>query len=340
MRIVNVLEIKYFILIVCLALVAGNQNKILCQNLIPNRSFEEMISPPSNRSTIGEFSFVKEWFSPSLGSPDLFSTSALNFNIIVPENLFGIQNPIEGINYAGIGVYFNDNIAGNPDNANEYIAVKLIDTLKSNVAYCFNIYISCATYCCSWSVKDFGFLVSKQNPISLPKYSNTYFISALPTWKNPEYLTNDTQWEQISAEFIADGGEEYITIGIFTDPLISDTIHTGIIPPGSPCSYFTTYYYLDMVSLECCDQRGCDEVGVKSPEASKITFNNLLASNETFEIKGARQESILQVFNMSGQLIHESNEMQWFSGNAAQGMYFFRLKEPNGAIQHGKIIVQ
>jgi len=329
---------KYFILTVCLTYC---QYIVNAQNLVPNGSFEDIIEPPY-RLTVngGNFDFVLNWYSPTQGSPDLFSQEATHQMCKVPMNLFGFQETLNGINYAGFRLVFNDNIAGNPDNANEYIAVKLIDTLKANALYCFNIYISCATYCCSWTVKDFGFLVSKQNPISLPKYSNTYFISALPTWKNPEYLTNDTRWEQISAEFIADGGEEYITIGIFTDPLISDTIHTGIIPPGSPCSYFTTYYYLDMVSLECCDQRGCDEVGINLPKSSKITFNNLLSKNETFEIKGAKQGSILQIFNMSGQLVHESNEMQWFSGNAAKGMYFFRLKEPNGAIQNGKIVVQ
>lgn len=95
-----------------------------------------------------------------------------------------------------------------------------------------------------------------------------------------------------------------------------------------------------MVSLECCDPRGCDEVGIVKPKASKITFNNLLALNEIFEINGAKQGSQLQVYNMSGQLVHESKQMQWSSSGAAQGMYFFRLKEPNGAIQHGKIVVQ
>lgn len=328
-------------IIIGLIAVLCNQPCIFGQNLIPNPSFEEVFETPLQRSPTGEFLYVKEWFTPTLGSPDIFSINAINPQISIPSNVFGYQESIFGNNYCGIYLCYLLSLP----NENEYISVKLTEPLKTNKRYCFNVQISCASFCCSWTVNNFGFLLSQDHPYNLDKYPNQYFISSQTTWQNLDYLNNDTKWEQISAEFIAEGEEQYITIGIFTDPLISDTLQTGNIPTGSPCFYFNTYYYIDMVSLECCDPNGCDEISIgEKINTQKLTvYPNPLAKQVTLKFTEPFNKALTySITDLQGrQLLQgsiQNQETMLDISNLSKGIYLLNISDAEGNKWNKKIV--
>ena len=104
-------------------------------NLVPNNSFEVIDSCPS---TVSQLRFAQPWFSPSLGTPDVYN--ACSGLLGVPDNLLGYENARTGIGYAGIGIH------GNIGTNREYIAVKLNEPLKKYMYYCFTIYCSLRIY--------------------------------------------------------------------------------------------------------------------------------------------------------------------------------------------------
>lgn len=65
-------------------------------NLVPNPSFEETISC----SSWGIHS-VFTWFTPTVGSPDIFKKCMIIPNYKTPNNNKGYQYPRTGDNYAG-----------------------------------------------------------------------------------------------------------------------------------------------------------------------------------------------------------------------------------------------
>jgi outer membrane protein OmpA-like peptidoglycan-associated protein len=61
-------------------------------------------------------------------------------------------------------------------------------------------------------------------------------------------LDNNRHWEEVSGEFVAEGGELFLTIGNFLPFNKSNVVPTGVNSPLQGA-----YYYIDDVSLFCLD---------------------------------------------------------------------------------------
>lgn len=120
-------------------------------NLVPNGSFEELDTCPY---TFSQIRFAKHWFSPSLGTPDLynvcdFDSSLMSYNPTYNPNPaftdsdIGFDQPHEGVSFAGITINTplnNDSLSGR-----EYVAIRLNQKLEKNKYYCFSMYCSYPT---------------------------------------------------------------------------------------------------------------------------------------------------------------------------------------------------
>ena len=314
-----------FILILCLKAISF----IAQNNIVPNGSFEDSISCPS--SLTQNFT-VKEWYNPSLyptSTPDYFhSCHPQNGVLSVPQNGRGYQAPKEGEAYVGIFVY---NIG---DTSREYIQVKLKNQLEAQKKYCLRFYISLADY----SVYGCDTIASL--------FSDTPLISGMEVFTSNKLLyskkyinSNYKDWEELFFEFIAKGGEKYLTIGAFNnikcDSLNNSSIHFS----------YTSFYYIDDVWLyECEDDRlpppaSDSSLHYKLPNVISPNADGL---NDAFvlESRGVKEVSVT-LYNRWGELVQStkynvqnidvlSKTQLWDATHknkpAPQGVYYYLIE--------------
>jgi hypothetical protein len=216
------------------------KNEIFSQpNLIFNPSFEQL------DTCLGGFNALSNiqnfgWYSYS--TADIYTDCALS-DFYVPNNIWGIQNPANGNNYAGIQTYCT-NIIFCPNDFKEYLTGQILISLKQGRTYCGSMFISLidtSTIACN----DMGMAFT--NTIPTVPFGQT-LSSIMPQIANDPAtnpLTDKINWMEIKGSFIANGTEEYITIGNFKHSVQSDTINLNFNTPY----VHESYYYIDDVSL-------------------------------------------------------------------------------------------
>ena len=232
-------------------------------NLVPNYSFEDrignncfigmLVSTPSTSNN-----YLKNWYAPANTSSDYYNICA-NFDpgnpppgpSTVPLHCFGYQNPKTGDAYVGIGIYDK---SVNIDTTNmyvEYVSVKLKSPLKVNTCYYGEFYANLAEV--SGLVSNQIGMYLSQNSFTTTIGSFTNTIQPQIQWDTTKYFTDTLNWVKISGYFIAQGGEEHLTIGNFKDGVITKKINSGNTwsSPGF-CGggiLNTSYIHIDDVSL-------------------------------------------------------------------------------------------
>ena len=214
------------------------------QNLVPNPSFEIISSCPTNQ---GQLNKAVPWFSPTyytgLDMSDLLNECSPTFpisDVSIPNNGWGYQYPRTGKGYAGVESF---NLM---DGAREYISVKLDSALIAGKTYCVGFYASLEnkdTFTV-YSIDRMGAYLSS-TAINLNTY---HYIPVIPQIENPKghFLSDTLNWMLVSGTYIAQGGEQYITIGNFYPTDSVNYIPTNITNTAS-------YYYLDDVSVYDCN---------------------------------------------------------------------------------------
>ncbi|HRD40146.1 MAG TPA: OmpA family protein [Bacteroidia bacterium] len=174
------------------------------QNLIPNHSFE-LASDDSEIITSDNNFTCLDWESPSFGTPDYFKGSRIGlFN--AGDNLFGNIDPFDGDSYVGFG----SNMGG--QYFFEYISTKLIQPLIKGESYCLTFYVSAANKVEHFTTNEIDFVFTKASiyestsnrlkPLRFEKcvVDSGFFVSGC--------------WARISACYVAEGEEKFLTIGI------------------------------------------------------------------------------------------------------------------------------
>src|ERR1035437_9618209 len=104
------------------------------QNLVPNSGFEEYKNCPIHAK---QFSFVKNWKSPTSGTPDYFNSCSSEKEVSIPKNFAGKQEAHTGNAYAGI-----DLCDVQDSKYREFVEVKFAAPLKKDKTYHLKMYIS------------------------------------------------------------------------------------------------------------------------------------------------------------------------------------------------------
>ncbi len=263
-------------------------------NLVKNPSFEEYYSCPEKIDAHGVLTIVKDWFQPTSGSADYYNVCGMR-ECGVPRNKLGVQYPHSGNGYCGIYCSKTD--------YREYLQTKLLDTLQVGKRYELTFYVSLSEYS-SGSVATIGALFSRnclqdtgtytlmhKEVISVtPTISQTIATYYTPQVQNDYFrvLTNTASWSKISGIFVAEGGEQYLTIGNFlpaNQSNLTDLETLTYLLPGS-------YYYIDDISLYClsCDQQ--DTILSVSVEEKKM---EAVAVEESSVMANKYIDSVLQV---------------------------------------------
>jgi len=207
-------------------------NCVIAQNnLIRNGSFEQ--SPIC--SSVIEATYWTEinssdWYCGGLGYPT-------------------VQQPKDSFNYYGMGTLINE--TSNPLNmfSREMMQQQLTQTLQLNKKYCCRFYINLlGNYSCI-SHSNFGAYFSSTaangNPMAV--WTTQDWLEYTPQVKNPIGAYPDTtNWLEVSGTFIANGTEQFITLGNFDSVDVLDYI---VLTPPPPLYFEVSYMLLDDVSL-------------------------------------------------------------------------------------------
>ena len=220
---------------------------IKSQNLIPNGSFESFTNCP-----YAQFGFennnVNSWFGPTFhyGTPDFFHSCSPYPQLRVPSNSVGHEEASSGDTYAGLILCNYETNEANP-NYREYLEVQLNQPMTAGVTYNLTFEYSFADNC-NISTNAFGVIFSP-SPITgqEPPVTDYDTIGVLPDLTVSDPMDNKIGWTNISLNYIATGGEQYMTIGNFLDS--SSTLHSFIYNDSTDYLFSYSYVYLDDFSL-------------------------------------------------------------------------------------------
>lgn len=297
------------------------------QNLVPNPSFEISTQCPDNP---GQVSFAPPWTDPNDGTSDYFNACGTNGQGI-PTNFTGNQLARTGDAYMGLSVYYND-----IENWREYIQVQLNSTLEYNKNYTVEFYVSLAdtVYTATNVSLYFSDTAISGTTAQILNVSPQIVNDMLA---NP--LTDKLGWTRVSGTYTANGNENYITIGNFSDDANTDTIMVGT------AESIGAYYYLDDVSVVCMD---CNATGInEASDALNLNIYPNPAQNTvhmTYTLPAYENVGI-NVYDYLGKAVAiqslsiKEGELSFNTANLSNGVYFCALTMDNAIVSSQRVVI-
>ena len=249
------------------------------ENLVFNPSFEEHRKCPMKIDALGVMTEADAWWQPTSGSSDYFNACGSR-ECNVPHNKMGFQEAHGGNAYCGI--YCSQELY------REYLQTELKEPLVAGKRYRVSFWVSLADKS-PFAVATLGAMLTPQRledsthgilmerEMTTLDGSNTQSIA---THFEPQVLNsmdnildNTKEWVEVSGEFIANGGERFLTIGNFL-PFNKSSV-VGMEGANLPLS--GAYYYIDDVSVVCLDtEKPIIPQTSQTPKAGEvITLKNL-----------------------------------------------------------------
>jgi len=277
------------------------------QNLVPNPSFEDYSSCPTEPS---ELYLSDYWSMPSNtdnASTDLYNSCNAT-TVSVPSNLSGYQEARTGNGYVGVYTY--------GDEVREYVQAQLTSPMSAGIPYKIEMYVS-PSEVNNYSTDGMGIHISTGSISG----NGNYLLLFTPQVANPigNIISDTASWTLVSGIYTASGGEDYITIGNFLDDANTDTLQTnpnGFLGRG--------YYWIDDVSIE--KAVGLDEL----PSASLNIHPNPATGQIAISLEGGTINA-LTLRNSIGQTLFTENSLT--GGQLAldlatypSGIYFLECK--------------
>lgn len=217
---------------------------------------------------------LDNWYA--IASPDYFNRICPS----VPANYFGYSQPKSGDAYVGAGIYYRGSVI------KEYFYQHLASPLISGKTYCLSFFVTRSNII-PYAIKNIGAYFSN----SLPTVVNGWEINANPQVVSASIISDTVLWTQIQGCFIANGGEQYVTIGNFTQNSMTDTLNAGtnnLIINGETVSY----YFFDDFTLVDQTSVGLDDIAktigfeiYPNPNTGLFKFSNLQYTNGDYNVK-------------------------------------------------------
>jgi gliding motility-associated-like protein len=240
------------ILLLCL-LIFSFLGGAKAQNLVLNPSFENHTQIPCNYS---QLALLANWFSPSIATPDAFSTlNALSCIVHLPtssvpssvgQTIFGTELPRTGNFCAGILTFERGCITGASGFAyREYVQGRLSSPLIVGVEYCVEFWVSCAD--------SFGLFTNNLGAylsVFQPTRNDCQPLGVIPQINETNIIRQYEGWYKVSGSYVATTPDAYITIGNHFDEnnTLKEYNYTTI-PHSSPAYTQNGYYFIDDVSV-------------------------------------------------------------------------------------------
>ena len=251
------------------------------QNLVPNPSFEKYYECPTTYSQVGSKNIAPGWRSPTLGTPDLFNRCSIG-TASVPRNWAGVSRAYDGWGYAGIYVWIER------IDYREYLQARLNSPLQAGRKYWVEFYFRLSAYS-KYSIDRIGVLLSD----STAKADNDLILTMPPSFNHimdSAFNKGTGIWNRVHFEYVAKGGEQYITLGNFST---NDETKKYFIPNplnNQPLLKKAAYFYIDDVAVIPLpdsvqiktDSLSITEATVKTNEA--YTLKHIRFSHDSYEL--------------------------------------------------------
>ncbi|HCW08471.1 MAG TPA: hypothetical protein DGG95_14025 [Cytophagales bacterium] len=256
----------------CCVCVAGF---VSAQNLVPNPGFESYYQCPSSFSYFGVKNFAPGWYSPSLGTPDMFNRCSF-VDAGVPRNWAGVTNALEGNGYCGIYMWINK------INYREYLQAKLNERLITGRTYRVELYFKLSSYS-KFAIDRIGVLLSD----SAIFFNHDQIIDVKPTFTHvmdSAYNQGTRLWNRVHFDYVAKGGEGFITIGNFSSGEETKSVYLDFSPVNEKLLSKAAYFFIDEVSLVEIDST----VHATALKDTLSIDENDVRTNEVYTLKHIR----------------------------------------------------
>lgn len=280
---------------------------INAQNLVPNPSFENYILCPTSMHQIDH---VASWHNVSdhTATPDFFHGCSLFDVCTVPTNNLGTQAAFEGNGYVGIITYSLWSLY------REYIQAQLTSPLTAGQIYYISFYVSCAENGRYGSNKIGAKLTS--NPINGSGTPEPLYFN--PNVWSDQVISNTTEWTLVSGSYLASGGEQYITIGNFSNDAGTQVVVTN--PNATAISNFA-YYYIDQVIVSTSQMGNSQFQVVKA-----VVTPNPVIDEFSVNVDGSEEISQIELYNQYGKVRTFNNITDRFNiKELPSGIYYLMV---------------
>lgn len=208
--------------------------------MVPNGSFEDHSNCPFLQDQVTYCNF---WQEANGCTADYVCTCSPSGNgVNSPFYWMGYQEAFHGSCYMGIGAY-GDMEDGIDLLLTESIQTELTDSLLAFHKYRISLFVSLCNSS-EFTIDNFGVLVSETRP-NKPFECDTF--SAYHPQLVVSYLTDTMNWVKQEAEFVAQGGEKWLTISRFD---FNGPSQLAAVSTNTPVPFLNYAYYLvDSVTL-------------------------------------------------------------------------------------------
>lgn len=218
-------------------------------NMVSNGSFEDLTKKVK---TAGSIEQATGWESPTEAKADLYHTYSKSEDFNTPKNMYGDCDPLDGEGYAGILIYADKNAGGR-----QYLQARLKSDMQEGKAYCVKINVMLA-WMSKYASNNISVYVSKK-PVDFENIEENPVAPQVKHTQN-KIFEDQFEWQAICQTYVAEGGEQFITIGNFDQMGEGTSVEKMKKPKGAVGQQVRgAYYYVDDVSvmnmagLEECD---------------------------------------------------------------------------------------
>ena len=271
------------------------------QNLIPNGSFEEFENCPDN---LRQLDRAIHWTGANTGSPELFHSCGFSDPLVKPH---------DGEGMAGLILHADYN------NSVEYLQTMLTDSLQKGKSYCFSYQIRASRKTPILINKIGAYFSTKK--LTTPNWEPFYLR---PTVFEKEIVENRDNWQRITKQFIAKGGERYFTFGNFFE---QHFLKERLVQRPQPNWY--SYYYVDDFQLHL-SEGDCNEYERTEEPITQMPIQRSLSvffEVDSFRLLMEAEEKITAFFTEhpigKSQLI----KVKGYTDNDASAVYNQALSE-------------
>lgn len=292
--------------------------KVQSQNLVNNPSFESYTTCPTTSSQF----YAVNWqvtANSGLASPDYYNTCADGTQGI-PSNVVGNQNAYTGNGYAGIYCYYQY------EPLREYIQSQLNMALVAGQTYYVSFRVSLAD--------DYGTAIGSIGAhfsTTAITGNGTYGpINVVPQIISSSIISDTANWVQITGSFVANGGEQYITIGNF-----SNDASTPRSTNSSAFISYMAYYYVDMVEVSGSPLK-VDEFKNSNVSVVPNPFKDLIS----LDYKDRSSADVIEVYSVNGVMVKRllAEEGAIKLSELPSGVYFISIVTEKSEQFYKKII--
>lgn len=318
-------------MVACLYFILIGDN-VNAQNLVSNGSFEQIYCQPQN---ITVYRFC-DWEQPpnNNATPDGFKDSSTGncfpCNCNIGDNTFpGNTYALDG-NYfvGGVGYY----IQGGLVNARENIQTKLNMPLMEGHQYKIGFSVKLGSRS-KYIIDHFGMYISDTAYVIPNNYPLFSVIPVIPQLDLSGPLYDSTNWTSLSTSYIAQGGEEYVTIGNFTLDSALNIINNPLYNPAdSICLLLAYASYIFIDSVYIFDETATTVI---DREQQQVMLYPSPASDKIFiKLKDESQIEAVTIYKMDGRLLQKQKYLDCIAISfLSQGIYLIEVKTDKGILR-------